>query len=182
MIKGWTGGGHTKTWLHFEKEVSFEEAIVWIEWYSVTKKEKIGEAYEIYFEWNKVAETYKKRALYKWFLEPRWVDYLKFISKRLEPDNAIYVISNWKLYIVEIKFQHVSWSVDEKLQTCDFKNKQYNRLFSWLGIEVEYCYVLSEWFMQPAYRDVLNYIQAVDCHYFFGELPLDFLWLPNIKM
>jgi hypothetical protein len=37
---------------------------------------------------------------------------------------------------------------------------------------------LSEWFMDPKYKDVLNYIQAVDCYYFFWRLPLEFLWLP----
>jgi hypothetical protein len=33
--------------------------------------------------------------------------------------------------------------------------------------------------MKPEYRDVLNYIQAMWCKYFFEELPLDYLWLPH---
>ncbi|MDR0772612.1 MAG: hypothetical protein LBF15_06545 [Candidatus Peribacteria bacterium] len=77
------------------------------------------------------------------------------------------MILNNTLFIIEAKYQQVKGSVDEKLQTCDFKNKQYKKLFSPLNISVKYCYILSEWFMDPKYKDVLNYIQAVDCYYFF---------------
>ena len=94
------------------------------------------------------------------------------------PDDAVYVIRNNTLFIIEIKYQQVAGSVDEKLQTCDFKKKQYKRLFSQLNIEVEYVYVLSRWFKQPQYKDVLNYIISVDCHYYFQYLPLQKLGLP----
>jgi hypothetical protein len=43
----------------------------------------------------------------------------------------------------------VAGSVDEKLQTCDFKRKQYLKLVQPLGIKVEYVYVLNDWFKQP---------------------------------
>ena len=46
------------------------------------------------------------------------------------------------LNIIEIKYQEVAGSVDEKLQTCDFKKKQYERLLRPLKLIVEYCYVL----------------------------------------
>ena len=62
------------------------------------------------------------------------------------------------MYILEIKFQKVAGSVDEKLQTCDFKKKQYQRLFAPLNYEVEYIYILSDWFNRPEYKDVLTYI------------------------
>jgi hypothetical protein len=80
--------------------------------------------------------------LYKYLLEPNNIDYTDFISKKLLPDNAIYVIIRKTLYIIEIKYQEVAGSVDEKLQTCDFKKKQYQRLLSPLNLTVEYCYVL----------------------------------------
>jgi len=44
---------------------------------------------------------------------------------------------------------------------------------------VEYVYVLSDWFKDPSYRDVLDYIKSVKCHYFFETLPFDFLGLPK---
>lgn len=165
----------TITWLHFESRASFADAIQKVKWYSIKSW------YEVYFNEQKMAEIYQKNSLYKRLLEPSKVNYKSLISKKLLPDNAIYVIAKWTLFIIEIKYQQVAWSVDEKLQTCDFKKKQYQRLLSPLKLEVEYCYVLSEWFMKPEYRDVLNYIQAMWCKYFFGELPLDYLWLPSAE-
>ncbi len=67
--------------------------------------------------------------------------------------------------------------MDEKLQTSDFKKKQYVKLLAPLGVEVEYIYVLSDWFTKKRYTDVLNYVQAIGGKYFFGELPLEVLGL-----
>jgi hypothetical protein len=95
------------------------------------------------------------------------------------PDDAIYILKDKILYIVEMKFQIVAGSVDEKLQTCDFKNKQYKKLLAPLGISVKYVYVLSDWFKKTEYKDVLEFIKSVGCYYFFNELPLEFLGLPK---
>lgn len=173
MKKGWKLWGNTITWLKFENQISFEDAILKIKGYSI--KWYIN----VYYYNNKVAEIYKKNWLYKYLLGPSWINYKELISKKLLPDNAIYVISNKILFIIEIKYQQVEWSVDEKLQTCDFKLKQYKRLLKPLKFKVEYCYVLNKWFMKEKYQDVLNYIQATWCKYFFWEIPLDYLWLPN---
>jgi hypothetical protein len=95
------------------------------------------------------------------------------------PDDAIYISNGKELFIVEIKFQAVSGSVDEKLQTCDFKNRQYKKLFNPLGISVKYVYVLNKWFEKPEYKDVLEYVKSVGCYYFFYTIPFDFLGLPK---
>lgn len=124
-----------------------------------------------------VATLYQKHALYKNLLEPKRIDYKTILSKKLLPDDAILVHKTKTLFIIEKKFQHSSGSVDEKLQTCDFKKRQYSRLMAPLGIRVEYCYFLSEWFLQDEYRDVKEYIESVGCRYFFGYIPLDYLGL-----
>ena len=54
----------------------------------------------------------------------------EIISKKLLPDDCIFVIINNTLFIIECKFQQVAGSVDEKLQTCDFKKKQYQKLLA----------------------------------------------------
>jgi hypothetical protein len=82
---------------------------------------------------------------------------------------------------VEIKFQSVAGSVDEKLQTCDFKTKQYKKLMSQLNIEVEYIYILNDWFKKPEYKDTLDYIISVNCQYYFQYIPLHKLNLPLPK-
>src|SRR3989338_3077123 len=116
------------------------------------------------------------------FLKEQGIDYKNYISKRLLPDDAIYVIKDNTVYIIEVKFQIVAGSVDEKLQTCDFKKKQYQKLFSSLNYEVEYIYILSDWFNVPSYKDVLTYINSVGCHYYFKYLPLQKLGLPVPKL
>lgn len=175
MIKDGKGGARTVTGLHFESRVSLKEVISALKGYSVSDN-------EVHFEGKLIAKFYPKHDLYKNLLEPKGVDYLTIISKKLLPDDAILVMNNNTLYIVEIKFQEVAGSVDEKLQTCDFKNKQYTKLLASLHIKVEYVYVLGDWFKKPEYADVLKYIKSVGCHYYFTELPLDFLGLPKPKL
>jgi hypothetical protein len=93
------------------------------------------------------------------------------LSKKLLPDGALLVGNT--MYVIEKKYQAGSGSVDEKLQTCDFKKKQYIKLFSPLNINVEYYYVLNDWFDKPQYRDVFDYIKSVGCKYFIEDLPLN---------
>ena len=111
-----------------------------------------------------------KNGLYK-FLEKNKIDWKNYLSKKLLPDNSIYVILNNTFYII-------AGSVDEKLQTCDFKRKQYKRLLAPLNFEVEYIYILNDWFKKPEYKDVLAYIHSVGCDYYFNYIPLQRLGLP----
>ena len=107
-----------------------------------------------------------------------WHNYRDHLSKKLLPDDAIYVIVNNTIFIIELKFQKTAGSVDEKLQTCDFKKKQYRKLLAPLNFEVEYVYILNDWFRQPEYKDVLDYVISVGCQYYFHYLPLQKLGLP----
>lgn len=170
MIEKGKGGGNTLTGLNFEKRSDILSLIKNLRGYSI--KSNI-----IYFESKEVAKSFKKYGLYR-YLESRGIDYRKYISKRLIPDEAIYVIRNNTLFVIEMKFQKVSGSVDEKLQTCDFKKKQYKKLMAPLNIEVEYIYILSDWFKKPEYKDTLDYIISVGCQYYFHYLPLQKLGLP----
>lgn len=170
MKRGGTGGANTRTGIIFEGRVDLIKRFEELNGYSVNGN-------EIYYDNNQVALYFKKRSLYK-FLDDQGINYKNYISKRLEPDNALYVIKDNTIFIIEMKFQIVGGSVDEKLQTCDFKKKQYQKLFSSLNYEVEYIYLLSDWFRKPEYKDVRDYIISVGCHYYFEYLPLDKLGLP----
>ena len=79
---------------------------------------------------------------------------------------------------LDVYKRQVGGSVDEKLQTCDFKRKQYQKLMSQVNIDVEYIYLLSDWFKNPKYKDVLDYIISMRCHYYFEYIPLTKLGLP----
>lgn len=181
MKKDGFGGGNTITGLNFEGRADFLTLLDTAPGYEVTKAE-IG--YKVFFNGEIVANTYKKHDLYK-FLKINGVDWELIISKKLLPDDAIYVIKENTIYILEMKYQEVDGSVDEKLQTCDFKRKQYQKLFSQLNFEVEYIYILNDWFKNEKYRDVLDYVISVGCKYYFEYLPLHKIGLPvpyvNIK-
>lgn len=164
MISGGKGGANTKTGLHFEHRTDLLKRLGEVPGYTI----KSG---KIYFNKELVGVSLQKNRLYR-FLEERGVDYNSIVSKKLLPDEAIFIPKLEKLFIVEMKFQKIAGSVDEKLQTCDFKRKQYQKMFSPLGIEVEYYYVLSDWFLHKSYNDVLAYIESVGCRYFIEDLPL----------
>ena len=80
-----------------------------------------------------VAKHFKKHAFYR-FLEEQGVNWKEAIRKRLLPDSAL-LVNNVKLFIIGVKFQQKYGSVDEKLQTCDFKRKQYQKLAQLLNLD-----------------------------------------------
>ncbi|MBI4050010.1 MAG: hypothetical protein HY398_01015 [Candidatus Doudnabacteria bacterium] len=173
MIEKGKGGGNTRTGLVFEKRTDLMTAISQLPGYTVKSN-------VIFYKGEEVARSYKKNNLYL-YLSSQGVNYKKILSKRLIPDEAMYVIVNNTMYIVEMKFQQVAGSVDEKLQTCDFKKKQYKRLMAPLNVEVEYIYILSNWFKKAQYKDTLDYVISMGCQYYFEYLPLQKLGLPIPK-
>ncbi len=173
MKKKGVGGGNTITGLKFERGRDILSILSNAKGYSVKGN-------VIFYLGEEVARSYRKYGLYK-YLESQGVDYKKIISKKLLPDEALYVIVKNTLFVIEMKYQEVTGSVDEKLQTCDFKKKQYKKLMAPLNIEVEYIYILSDWFRKPEYKDVLDYVISVGCQYYFQYLPLQKLGLPVPK-
>jgi len=147
MIKGGSGGYNTKTGLYFEGKVDLITFIKTLPNYEVKEtiytKNKKNKWYEIFYNNEKVADAFRKHALYT-YLEVHGVNWKNIISKQLLPDDAIYVIMENTVFIIEVKYQEVAGSVDEKLQTCDFKRKQYLKLFAHLNRKVEYIYILSD--------------------------------------
>lgn len=170
MIRGGIGGANTQTGLAFEGKTDLATFLQGYEGYTVVDG-------NVSFEGKKVARIFKKYAFYK-FLDELGINWEDCISKRLLPDDSIFIIIRNTLYVIECKFQQVAGSVDEKLQTCDFKKKQYKRLLSPVNIDVEYIYLLGEWFRKQEYKDVLNYIIDVGCSYYFEHIPLWRLGLP----
>ena len=179
MIKSGKGGAKTLTGLNFEGKVDFLDLLKKIKGYTVQKSDK-KTGLEIYFNGKLVARAFKKHDFYRFFEENN-INWKKIISKKLLPDDALLVIIRETLFIIEIKYQQVAGSVDEKLQTCDFKRKQYLKLVQSLELKVEYVYVLNDWFKETSYKDVLDYINSVNCHYKFNGLPLAWLGLPSGK-
>lgn len=165
------GGANTKTGLAFEGKTDLRTFLKAQAGYDVHADGTVTYLNET------VGRIFKKHGLYK-FLEELEIDWKAIVSKRLLPDDSIFVIINNTLFIIECKYQQGAGSVDEKLQTCDFKKKQYQKLLAQANIQVEYIYLLSDWFKHPSYKDVLDYIISVNCHFFFEYVPLTLLGLP----
>lgn len=187
MIKNGKGGGNTKTGLIFEGKTDLETFLSMQEGYCVkVEKEKVVfqdksiniDVKNVYYNGEKVAELYKKHSFYSSLLKKLDIVWSDYISKKLLPDDSIFVIIKNTVFIIECKHQQVSGSVDEKLQTCDFKRKEYKKLLSKANLEVEYIYLLDDWFRNPKYKDVLDYIQSVNCDFYFEYIPLYRLGLP----
>lgn len=176
MKKGGVGGGATQSGLKFEKKTDVLTLLSRMDGYEVRDvRGKAGK--DVLFQRRLIARCFRKGALYE-YLKEEGIDWKSRLSCRLFPDDAILVVDRKTLFIIEVKYQEVSGSTDEKLQTCDFKRRQYRKLVDGLGLTVEYVYVLNDWFQDLKYRDVLEYVRSVKCHYRFNELPLDWLGLP----
>ncbi len=113
-------GGGAKTnrnGLLFEKRMDLLDAIDNHPHFSIINGNEVvkdGQVVALYFE---------KHSLYKEYLSPKGIDYTKIFSKKLLPDSALLVGNT--LFIIEKKYQEGDGSVDEKLQTCDFKKKRF---------------------------------------------------------
>lgn len=181
MVKNGKGGGNTKTGLIFEGKTDLGAFLSTQKGYEIRTitenvsyngtKQKVC-VRTVFFNNEKVAELYKKNEIYTSLLKKLNINWEIYISKKLLPDDSLFVIIKNTVYIIECKHQQVGGSVDEKLQTCDFKKKEYKKLFSKANIDVEYIYLLDDWFRNSKYKDVLDYIHSVGCDYYFEYIPL----------
>lgn len=116
MIFGGKGGSKTKSGLEFESRSDLKAIFEKIPNYKV-------QGNDLFLTNKLVAHVYKKHEFYNKFLKGLNINWKGIISKQLLPDESIFVINNNRLFIIEMKFQKVQGSVDEKLQTCDFKKR-----------------------------------------------------------
>lgn len=167
-----THGGGAQTninGLRFEKKISLDDVLQEAGYTVIDKK--------VYANNECIGLSIPKYSLYKELLKPQCIDYKLFNSVQWLPDECFVNYKTKTAYIIEKKFQNSSGSVDEKLAACDFKRREYLKLFSQLGYRVEYIFVFSDWFMHKKYKDVLEYIKDVSCHYYFNEIPLSCIGL-----
>ena len=165
------GGGATtnQNGLAFEQETSLKTAFE-NQGYTVVNN-------EVFLNMDVKGMITSKHGLYRDILIPNNILWSEILSKQLLPDEVFYNYSNRTIYIIEKKFQSAAGSVDEKLQTCDFKKRQYQKLLRDMNVTVEYIYVINEWFDHPSYNDVKEYILSVGCRYYTRILPLETLGL-----
>ena len=165
MKEGGRGGANTCTGREFEKRVAFKKLFE-LPGYTVSPADG-RDGLDVQHNGILVARLLEKHKFYK-YLDENGIEWHQIVSKKLLPDDAL--LTRDTLFILEVKFQKAKGSVDEKLQTCDFKRKQYCKLVRPLRLRVEYVYVLNDWFKDTKYKDTLDYIESMNCHYMFDEM------------
>lgn len=128
---------------------------------------------KVFYKGNYIGYYTEKHRFYKDFIEKKGVSWKDKISKKYLPDGVFVNELNKVVYIIEKKYQESSGSVDEKLQTCDFKKKIYSKLINETGYKTEYFYLWNDWFLRKEYDDVKEYILAVGCKFFINEIDLN---------
>lgn len=111
------------------------------------------------------------------FISTKQSNFFKYMGKHInknvkkahgckKPDEC-YIDKDKKIiFIIEKKFQQVSGSVCEKVQTPHMKVWQYNRTFTdW---NIVYIYCLSEWFKKNCIAE-LEYLDEMKFKYFIGS-------------
>ena len=164
------GGGANSTYngLAFEQATSLDEAFL-SRGYVVANHEIFKP--EVLLQ--PIGISVPKHLIYSHFLSPNGIEFEQYNSKKWLPDEAFINYQTKTAYIIEKKFQNGRGSVDEKLPNCHFKKLEYEKLFHPLNYQVEFLYLLSDWFLHPKYKDTLEYITMMGCHYYYNELPLN---------
>ncbi|MDR3116299.1 MAG: hypothetical protein LBT91_00445 [Bifidobacteriaceae bacterium] len=180
-IKSNLHGGGSKTnrvGLSYEKTVSIITFLLAQKNYIVTPLNNKDNYFSVQYKNKEIGKIYQKHAFYHEFLPQFGIEHKTILSKRLFPDSSLYIPGNKEIIIIEVKSQNREGSVDEKLQTCAFKLRQYKKLLKQVNIKVRYIYILNEWFRKSKYRDTLNYVHEAGCDYYFNSIPLSILGLP----
>ena len=94
MIRGGIGGGNTRTGLIYEATVDLAVFLNNQEGYVVQDM-------DIFYNGELVGNIFKKHGLYK-FLAHKGIDWKKHLSKKLLPDNCIYVITTVPLKLGDV--------------------------------------------------------------------------------
>jgi hypothetical protein len=162
-------GGGTNTNLN---GLAFEESTSLIESFRKHEQIEVNENNDIIFNGETIGFYTEKHDFYKDFLNTMGVEWKTTLSQQLLPDSVFVNTRNKTIYIIEKKFQKSEGSVDEKLQTGPYKRRMYVKLCSSTGYNVEYCYLLNDWFLKDKYRDVKEYLRESGCRYYFNEIPL----------
>lgn len=178
--KNTVGGGKQTNinGLSYEKDTDFLDIIVKQTNLVVkeieSKKTIKSRAAEIYKSNKLIGYFFEQDSIYREFFKPRKYDYKKEVKySLLKPDSVFVNEISKTVYIIEKKYQEGTGSVDEKIQTCDYKkNYFYAPKFKKLGYKTEFFYLLSPFYDAEKYSNVFSYIKQKGCRYFFNVIPL----------
>jgi len=172
------GGSQTNiNGLRFEERTDFLKSLRKDSNFQLIEEKPYKKTFQILYKEKKQGYYTEKHEFYNFFLKKEKINWENITSKKYLPDAVFINTKKNIVFIIEKKFQGGQGSVDEKLQTCDFKKKMYKKILSSSKTKftVEYFYILSSFFKQQKYEDVKAYINEVGCKYFFEEINFNIL-------
>jgi hypothetical protein len=163
------GGSNTnKTGLSYERLTDLSDRYTVLSTAKLTAKSTAIQWQEIQFNDDTTVFTAANQAQFFNYMKPHEAENITPAHGCKRPDEA-YINENTKtVIIIEKKFQQVSGSVCEKIQTAEFKKWQYSRTFP--DYKINYVYCLSEWFKLNCTSE-LEYLELIKIPVFWGNSP-----------
>jgi hypothetical protein len=84
-----------------------------------------------------------------------------------QPDEAYVDTQSKQIVIIEKKFQQCGGSVCEKIQSGEFKRRQYQKMYP--HFKVHYVYCLSSWFKENCAAEIDDLVNHSNIPVFFGD-------------
>lgn len=162
IINKGTGAGGANT---NKNGLKFEEVADLKDRYESIIRRKIGS--EVKFKgYSRTFIEVSKSALHKYMEKIGEKNMtLKPAAGCKKPDEAYIDLERKNIFIIEKKFQQISGSADEKLQTGCFKQLHYKELFP--NFKIYYMYCLSDWFKRE--ESALKYLKDNGIPVFWGN-------------
>ncbi len=163
MKEGGKGGDvAAKSGIDFENKNSFlnivsQDPNLSYEFIDTDSKAK-NKPFKILGQDKLIAEVYFEKQMYNDLLSKENVFWGDYFYKMWKPDTFVINFNLKKCFVVEMKNQKTPGSVDEKLQSFNFKIEYYKKILSKSNslndYEFEYLFVLSDWFYtDKVYKD-----------------------------
>ena len=166
------GGANTnKNGLAFEKKACLLAKL------KKTDNISVNENNEVYKNDTLIGLYCPKHSFYKKFLKVNGINWKKRISSQLLPDIVFVNHQKKIIYFGDDKYQKGHGSADEKIQTANYKHYVLSKLCKGLGYEIDYFYLLNDWFLKEKYDDLKEYLDLHNFKYYFNEIPLEHVGL-----
>lgn len=166
------GGANTnKNGLAFEKKTCLLAKL------KKTDNISVNENNEVYKNDTLIGLYCPKHSFYKKFLKVNGINWENRISSKLLPDIVFVNFQKKIIYFGDDKFQKGPGSADEKIQTPHYKHFVLSELCADMGYEIDYFYLLNDWFLQKKYDTNKKYLDRYGFKYYFNEIPLEHVGL-----
>lgn len=171
VINRGTGAGGAKTNV---TGLAFEDNTCLTKMYDCEDEVRFGKSKNDTYKSIRISDEIKLRRLIKnglnTYMRKYHSDNIRddYCKKFYQPDEALIDSDKKIIWIFEKKYQRVTGSVDEKLETGAAKRWHYSEE-QFKGFSIRYAYILNDWFKQECYKHKLKWNKMWNIPVFWGE-------------